>query len=91
MVKEVSIRWWYALPEWPPADFDYDGKLKELGFRLLDAEKFKLEDDFVNGLQKCVAVDGYKGVYKSKTVNFYLNLETDRCSSKRICPNFEQL
>lgn len=68
----MSVRWWYALPEWPPADFDYEGKLKELGYRVLPADKFKLEDDVVNGLQKVVAVDGYKGVYKSKTVIFSL-------------------
>jgi hypothetical protein len=56
------------LPEWPPADFDYNAKLKELGYRVLDAEKFKLEENLVNGLSKCVGVDGYKGVYKTKTV-----------------------
>ena len=70
MVKLVSVRWWYALPEWPPADFDYNGKLKELGYRVLDVEKFKLEEDIVNGLQKCMPVEGYTGVYKSKTVIF---------------------
>jgi hypothetical protein len=32
--------------------FDYEGKLKDLGYRVLPADKFKLEDDVVNGLQK---------------------------------------
>ncbi len=91
MVKEVSIRWWYALPEWPPVDFDYSAKLKELGYRVLDAEKFKLEADTVNGLQKCVAVDGYKGVYKSKTVILIVTLETDRRPTQRLSTNTEQL
>lgn len=39
---------------------------------MLDAEKFKLEPEIVNGLQKVTAVDGYLGVYKSKTVTFFL-------------------
>jgi len=60
------------LPEWPPVDFDYEAKLKELGYRVLDAEKFKLEPEIVNGLQKVTVVDGYLGVYKSKTVTFFL-------------------
>ncbi len=22
LVQELSCRWWYAIPEWPPADHD---------------------------------------------------------------------
>ena len=28
LTKEVSVRWWYALPAWPPKDIDYKAKLK---------------------------------------------------------------
>ena len=45
----------------------------------------------VNGLSKCVAVDGYIGVYKTKTVIFVLTLEIDRCATKIICSNVKQL
>jgi hypothetical protein len=35
---------------------------------------FASENDVVNGLQKVVAVEGYKGVFKSKTVFFLFNI-----------------
>ena len=24
LVEELAARWWYALPPWPPADFDFE-------------------------------------------------------------------
>ena len=24
LVQDIAVRWWYALPEWPPADYDYE-------------------------------------------------------------------
>jgi hypothetical protein len=29
----VAIRWSYALPEWPPKDYDYIEELKKKGYR----------------------------------------------------------
>ncbi len=23
LVEELAVRWWYALPPWPPTDYDY--------------------------------------------------------------------
>jgi hypothetical protein len=40
----------------------------------LDPDRFRLEDDIVDGLQKVMPVDGYLGVYKSKTVFFIINI-----------------
>ena len=42
LVGEVAIRWWYCLPEWPPADFDYVEALKKQGYRLVDNSQFRI-------------------------------------------------
>lgn len=39
------MRWWYALPDWPPTKFDYNAKLSELKLREVDLAMWKLEDE----------------------------------------------
>ena len=68
MVKEIAVRWWYCLPEWPPADYDYEPALRKLGCRLVDPARFRVETDLVNGLYKAAQIDGYPGYFKTKTV-----------------------
>ena len=41
LLHEFIRRWWYALPEWPPAAYDYKLKLKENKLRLLDISTFR--------------------------------------------------
>jgi hypothetical protein len=43
LVGDVAVRWWYCLPEWPPADFDYEAELKKQGYRLVDNSRFRME------------------------------------------------
>lgn len=45
LVDELAVRWWYALPQYPPAGCDYNTKLKEHGFRLVDASRWKFEPE----------------------------------------------
>ena len=45
LVDELAIRWWYAMPHWPPLDFDYNTKLRENGLRQVEASKWKIEPD----------------------------------------------
>jgi hypothetical protein len=33
LVQEVAVRWNYALGDWPPKEFDYQGELKRKGYR----------------------------------------------------------
>ena len=66
------MRWWYCLPEWPPADFDYEGALHRLKYRLVDGNKFRIEENEVNGLQKATPIEGYLGLYKTKNVRLTL-------------------
>lgn len=35
LVQAVAVRWSYALPEWPPVDYDYEGELKKRGYRYI--------------------------------------------------------
>ena len=46
LVDELAKRWWYALEEWPPANFNYDVMLKSVGFREVEHTKFKSEQEF---------------------------------------------
>lgn len=45
LVYEFSVRWSYALPSWPPKDFDYNAKLRENNLRVVDMARFKAEPE----------------------------------------------
>lgn len=49
LVEEFAKRWNYAMPEWPPKDFDYKPLLQEKGYRLVSFERFRSEEEKVNG------------------------------------------
>ena len=64
LVYEILERWWYALPSWPPENYDTSGKLKENKLRLVKITDWKREpkkdkDNF----EKCFELPGYKYVY----------------------------
>ena len=66
-VHQLLQRWWYALPQWPPDNFDTTEKLKENKLRLVEEKNWKKEveinsDDY----KKCVELPGYKYVYITK-------------------------
>jgi hypothetical protein len=52
-VDEFAKRWWYALPEWPAADFNYAEALQRKGLHPVDTQNWSSEPD-VNkqGLKK---------------------------------------
>ena len=43
LVDELARRWWYALPAWPPADFDYNTELAKRNFELVEPNKLREE------------------------------------------------
>lgn len=43
MVYDVLKRWWYALPDWPPKDFDYGPQLEKNNLRKVDMKHWKIE------------------------------------------------
>ena len=64
LVYELLKRWWYALPPWPPQNFDTSEKLKEKKLRLVKISDWKREPKFdKDNLEKCFELPGYKYVY----------------------------
>ena len=71
-VHQLLQRWWYALPLWPPENYDTSEQLKENKLRLVEEKNWKKEveinsDDF----KKCVELPGFKYVYMTKEGKIY--------------------
>ena len=66
-VHQLLQRWWYALPPWPPNNYDTSQKLEENKLRLVQEENWKKEIDInSDNYKKCVELPGYKYVYITK-------------------------
>ena len=86
IVTKVLQRWWYALDEWPPQDFDYTRGLAEKRLRLVSKENWSVEptvDD--KGMEKVMTVPGYPGLF----INHVGNIEDLRPA--HLCPSFDNL
>jgi len=71
-VDEFAKRWWYALPAWPPANFDYIPVLTANGLRAVDSTKWKSEPELdKKGLKKVHVVEYYGGMFKDSHGNTY--------------------
>jgi hypothetical protein len=67
VVARILCRWWYAMPPWPPEDFDFDAALRSAGFRKIPVEAFEFEPDYdKHGLKKVFALSGYVGLYRTE-------------------------
>lgn len=49
LVDEFAVRWWYALPVWPPANFDYLKALKEANLELVPQNKIRSSENVAKG------------------------------------------
>ena len=68
----MGARWWYALPEWPPKNFDYQPKLKESKLRKVNPERFNFESEYdSNGNLKVWEVDHYPGIFQDSKGKLY--------------------
>ena len=65
-VDELANRWWYALPAWPPADYNYEAALARNGLRAIDVESFRAapEIDPSTGAKKVYSIEHYEGIYR---------------------------
>jgi len=64
LVNELLKRWWFALPPWPPENFDTSEKLKENKLRLVKISDWKREPKFdKDNFEKCLELPGFKYVY----------------------------
>lgn len=88
LVYELSVRWNYALPPWPPLDFDYSAKLKELGLRRVEAQRFRAEAEVENGLRKAFEVEGFSGQFRDSEGKLHDLRPRDSCP---CISNFEQM
>ena len=64
LVNDLLKRWWYALPSWPPENYDTSKKLKENKLRLVKIIDWKKEPKLdKDNYEKCYELPGYKYVY----------------------------
>lgn len=71
-VHQLLQRWWYALPVWPPENFDTSDKLRENKLRLVDEKNWKKEVELnSDNFKKCIELPGYKYVYLTKDGKIY--------------------
>ena len=64
LVYELLKRWWYALPQWPPENYDTSEKLKENKLRLVKISDWKKEPKTdKDNFEKCLELPGFKYVY----------------------------
>lgn len=73
IVDELANRWWFALPPWPPVNYDYDAALARNGLRRVEVENFRAEPEFQpgSGLMKVHAVECYEGIFRDLKGNMY--------------------
>ena len=71
LVEELSVRWNYALPRWPPDNYCYDAALRAHGLRKVDAKGWKLEPEEVDGLVKVYELETFPGYFKDSRGRTY--------------------
>lgn len=54
------MRWWYALPIWPPANFDYKKALLNANLQLVEQKRIRSAEAKQNAVY---AVEHYEGLY----------------------------
>jgi hypothetical protein len=64
LIEELAVRWWYALPKWPPENYDYTPRLREKGLRRVEIKLWKMEQEEVDGLRKVFELETFTGVFK---------------------------
>mmetsp|Transcript_35627 Transcript_35627/g.40464 ORF Transcript_35627/g.40464 Transcript_35627/m.40464 type:complete len:420 (+) Transcript_35627:208-1467(+) len=86
LVNELLCRWWYAFPEWPPADYPWEEKLKENKLVLVKPTEWKFVPDVDdNGFTKVFSRDGYSGIFADPQGN---NVDL---RPKESCPSHNNL
>lgn len=85
LVTKVLVRWWYALPDWPPLT-DYAPLLAARRLRLVETSAWLQEAQLDSqGREKVREVSGFVGVYQnSKGMLFDFR-------DKSTCPSFNNL
>lgn len=86
MVTKILQRWWYALDEWPPQEYNYIEALREAKLRLVSKENWSVEPTFNDdGYEKVMTVPGYAGIFVNH-IGFIKDLRP-----QNTCPSFDNL
>ncbi|CBZ51029.1 conserved hypothetical protein [Neospora caninum Liverpool] len=65
LVAQLLCRWWYVLPDWPPADFDYVTELTNRRLKLVTLEEYEdLDDVDEQGFTKVYQISAFPGVFR---------------------------
>lgn len=86
LVAQLLIRWWYVLPDWPPADYNYEEELKKRKLKLVPLEEYEDEEDIdKNGFRKVYEISAFPGIFRDALGNAY------DLRDKETCPCFNNL
>ena len=90
ILQEFCKRWWYVLPEWPPRDYDYSEKLKNLKLREVPVEQWMETPDFSKEAseKKVLKVKNYPGIFEDAKGQLYDLRPQETCPSIR---NFSKI
>eukprot|EP01022_Parablepharisma_sp_SALTPOND_P014052 TRINITY_DN188_c0_g2_i1.p1 TRINITY_DN188_c0_g2~~TRINITY_DN188_c0_g2_i1.p1 ORF type:complete len:4549 (-),score=684.34 TRINITY_DN188_c0_g2_i1:241-13887(-) len=83
VMDEILCRWWYALPLWPPTDYDYSTVLKERKLRKVNPTSWLIEkNQDAEGYKKVVEVSGYPGLFMDYENELHDLRPKETCPSK---------
>lgn len=83
LIYEVLKRWWYCVPEWPPAGYNYSQDLADKQLRKVDQRYWRIEPEIdATGCRKVYEVPSYPGVFRTSKG------ETIDLRPQDTCPSF---
>ncbi|CDW86334.1 UNKNOWN [Stylonychia lemnae] len=88
LIEEISVRWNYVLPPWPPANYDYGYALKQNNLRRVELKNWKMEPEEKDGLKKVFELETFSGYFKDSMGNSYDLRPRELCPSLN---NFERM
>lgn len=70
LVAQFLKRWWYALPPWPPVDYDYNNVLRERKLKWVSLEEWEdAEDVDDKGYTKVYQISSFPGIFRDPAGN----------------------
>lgn len=85
LVYDVLKRWWYCMPDWPPAGFDYNAELAKQKLRKVDQKYWRIEPETdANGFKKVFEMPSYPGMFKNSKGEIIDLRPKDSCPSYEV-------
>ncbi|ORM41322.1 uncharacterized protein BXIN_0797 [Babesia sp. Xinjiang] len=94
LVAQLLSRWWYVLPDWPPANYNYREQLEKRRLKCYPITEFEDHENVdANGYTKCYQISAFPGVFRDfKGVAHDLRpLEGKPCYNNLIQKSKEEL